>query len=148
MRPRPRLVPNRVRRDGSRGGGWGVFGLATAAAAVALACDGFVVGQVESRLEEVDLPLPGRSTPLMGEFARTVPDLEHQGPALVEITQLRPGWADGHLRRGMIGLILYSREVTDRSADGNQATQDQAADPCVILKNVRAASRRRFNQLP
>jgi O-antigen ligase len=128
--------------------GWALYGLATAAVGIGLAYHGFADVQVESCLAEAGLPMPGKSPPAMGDFARTGPELDRQRSALETALHFRPRWADGQLRLGMIDLILYGRAVTDGLLDPVAGNSGQAADPIGIFKVIRDIARHRSNHLP
>jgi O-antigen ligase len=91
--------------------GWALYGLATVAVGIGLAYRGWADVRVESRLAVEALPRPGSPPPPMHDLTRTMPELERRRETLESALALGPGWADGHLRLGMIDLILYYKRM-------------------------------------
>ncbi|MHB1559939.1 MAG: O-antigen ligase family protein [Isosphaeraceae bacterium] len=105
-----------------------------------LLANGVRNARVESRLVAVGLPVPGTYLPTVGTDQGPSWDLEAWREALTAALQLRPGWAEGHLRLGLVHLELYrlsAREwLLDAGTDPDES--ESMADPLWLLGAVHA----------
>jgi hypothetical protein len=124
-------IPSRV--------GWALCRLASVALGLALVSDGFADARVEAWLDRADLPLRGEATPGMNDFGRTDEGLRRQREALEASLRLRPDWADGHLRLGMLHLTLYERMAAIWLREAGEAGSTRAADPLWLFGVVHRA---------
>jgi tetratricopeptide (TPR) repeat protein len=109
------VPPRRVARLG-----WTLCGLATVGIGIGLAYRGWADARAESLLAVEGLPRPGGPPASMDDLTRTLTELERRREALEAALALDPGWADGHLRLGVIDLIVYyKRKAGDPNRPAN-----------------------------
>jgi O-antigen ligase/tetratricopeptide (TPR) repeat protein len=129
----------------SRAGGTLAW-LGSVALAVVLLAYGLRNAWVEKQLMSVSLPSPGAYLPTIG--TNDGPDwyLEAWRVALQGALRLRPNWAEGHARLGLVHLGLYRLAATEWLLDSGTAVDDSElmANPLWLLgavhKTLTAAS--------
>jgi O-antigen ligase/tetratricopeptide (TPR) repeat protein len=114
--------PRRARRNVS----WAVAGLATVPPIALVTMQGLTLARAELALARAGLPLPGSAMPEVQAGDMQAPDLEIRRAALAAALDLRPNWAEGHVRLGLTHLALYRSQAQQWIADAT-SEPDQAA---------------------
>ena len=130
------LAERQLRRSNGRDV-WLLYGLMTAGLGIAISVDKWTDVRVAAELEGAGLPKQGASAPSWGDFALTGSELERQRTALRKAVGLRQAWANGHLRLGMIDLILHARMTATELPPNEVNTADQIPDPRRIIGMIR-----------
>jgi len=94
-------------------GGPLLAGIATAALAVGALLHDIPLVRAEAAMAGTDLPPPGSSSPALRTPKVPRDVLERRLAALDEAVRHRPGWAEGHLRRGLTLVALYERSAAE-----------------------------------
>jgi O-antigen ligase/tetratricopeptide (TPR) repeat protein len=107
---------------------WSFAGLATVVPMVLVLIQGVSLARAEWALAGTGLPLAGSSMPAVqsGDLLVPVAELERRRAALEAALDLRPDWAEGHLRLGLTDLGLYRAQAQEWLA-GAPAGGDRAA---------------------
>ena len=71
------------------------------------------LARAEALVMGVGLPVPGTGLPVVEDEDSSRADLERKQDALEDALEIRPDWAEGHLRLGNIFLALYRRAILD-----------------------------------
>ena len=109
LRAAPAAPPRRVRLAVS----WAVAGLATVIPIALVSTQGQSLAQAELALARSGLPLPGSAMPEVQAGDVLAPDLEIRRAALAAALDLRPDWAEGHMRLGLTHLALYRAQAQE-----------------------------------
>lgn len=123
----------------ARGGrAWGVAaGLFMAGVGCFAAVRALELTRAEAYLEAADVPLAGTLSPSPERTAVPGDVLRETRGALEAALRLRPDWAEGHLRLGIVHLRLYEQTVADWVRETAPETDpldvDRLADPLHLL---------------
>ena len=118
--------------------------LGSIALAVVLLAHGLRDARVEKQLMSVSLPSPGAYLPTIGTNDGPSWDLEAWRNALESALRLRPNWAEGHVRLGLVHLGLYRLMAREwlRDAGAGRDESELWADPLQLLGASTLASQR------
>jgi O-antigen ligase len=114
--------------------------LGSVALAVVLLAHGLRDARIEKQLMSVSLPSPGAYLPTIGTNDGPSWDLEAWRVALQGALALRPNWAEGHVRLGLVHLGLYRLMAREwlRDAGAGRDESELGADPLRLLGAIHA----------
>jgi O-antigen ligase/tetratricopeptide (TPR) repeat protein len=133
--PAPDRPPPLWRRGGS------VLGaLVMLALGAAVLVQGLHLMQIETAMSDVGFFLQGASRPAAGEADAGMDELEQKQDVLERVVRIRPDWAEGHWRLGLIFLRLYSTSAREALLEFEKDKEkvDIQASPVWLFSTVHA----------
>lgn len=83
--------------------------------------------QIETAMADAGFYLQGVAKPAAADAEADMDELERKLDALERVIRLRPDWADGHWKLGLIYLRLYSTSALESLAEFEKDTETAAA---------------------
>ncbi|SIO55513.1 O-antigen ligase [Singulisphaera sp. GP187] len=104
--------------------------------------EGVHLMQVETAMSEAGFYLQGSAKPAAGEADASMDELERKQDALERVIRIRPDWADGHWKLGLVFLRLYSTSAEEslREFEKDQETVANQASPLWLFSTAHSLS--------